>query len=91
MGLSLAETQAVAELADFLYPLLPGTPHPYADQAISFRGAAAAVSLGRFWTSASKKSAITTLLTRTLDERRDQFCPLMVQIVRQAMNYKNGQ
>ena len=40
MNLSLVETQTISELADFLYPFLPGNPHPYANKSISFPGIA---------------------------------------------------
>lgn len=40
MALPLKEAQAATELAEKLYPFLPGKPHPYADQTLSFPGVA---------------------------------------------------
>ena len=36
MALSLKQTQTISEVAEFLYTLLPGQAHPFADQSISF-------------------------------------------------------
>jgi len=47
-ALSMREMRAVTELAEVLYDFLPGTPHPRADQRISFPGAAAAAGVGDF-------------------------------------------
>ena len=38
MALTLEESEAVSRLAGYLYGFLPGNPHPYADQRISFQG-----------------------------------------------------
>ena len=89
MPLSLSESQAVNELASFLYELLPGKPHPYADQTISFAGVANSVNLGGYWIGGSKLPAITALLERTLEERRDRFCDLILGIVRKGIFYRN--
>ena len=43
MSLSLAEAQAVTDLAQFLYNFLPGTP--FGDTSVSFPGVAHAVGL----------------------------------------------
>lgn len=56
MALSLKESQAVTELADKLYPFLPGKPHPYADQSLSFPGVAAKLRLAQYWPAGSKGS-----------------------------------
>lgn len=88
MALNLAETQAVAELATLLYDFLPGTPHPYADQTMSFAGVAASCGLGSFWQGGSKQPAIARLIEGTLEHRRGQFCGLMVRIVAEAIKYR---
>lgn len=49
MSLSLSESQATSEMAVILYNFLPGNPHPYADQSISFRGIAYERGLTDFW------------------------------------------
>lgn len=52
MPLSLTESQAANEIAQFLYDFLPGSPHPYADQNLSFPGAAQDVGVGHLWRGA---------------------------------------
>lgn len=88
MALKLSETQAVAEMASLLYSFLPGQPHPYADQAMSFAGVAARQGLGDFWQGGSKEPVIARLLETTLDRRRDRFCALMIGIVQEGIKYR---
>jgi hypothetical protein len=88
MAMSLKEGQAVTELAERLYSFLPGKPHPYADQNLSFPGVAGKLGLGNHWPGGSKQLAITTLLTATLEMERGRFCPLVVSIVQHGMNYR---
>lgn len=88
MALSLKESQALTELADRLYPFLPGKPHPYADQSLSFPGVAAKLGLAGYWPAGSKGPAITRLLTATLETERGRFCPLILAIVQQGMAYR---
>jgi hypothetical protein len=88
MNLTLSETQTISELADFLYPFLPGKAHPFADQSISFAGIAIDLGLERFWTGGSKRPAIAALLEGTLSQARSKFCPLMIQIVTRGLKYR---
>lgn len=88
MSLSLKESQAIAGIADHLYAFLPGTPHPYANQAISFPGVAAKLGLGQYWSGGSKRPALTQLLSATLDCERGHFCTLVTEIVRQGITYR---
>lgn len=88
MSLTLAETQVISEMSDFLYGFLPGNPHPFAIQSISFAGIASDLALERFWTGGSKRPAIAALLEGTLSQARDKFCPLMVQIVTRGIKYR---
>jgi hypothetical protein len=81
MALSMKQSQALTELAARLYPFLPGKPHPYADQALSFPGAAAQLGLARYWPGGSKQPAITNLLRTTLERESSRFCPLLLAIV----------
>ena len=90
MALPLAESQAVNEMAQFLYDFLPGKPHPYADQRISFLGAAQDIGLSDFWVGGSKLPAITTLLEKTLELRRAMFCKLLLEIIRRGLTYRNS-
>ncbi len=90
MALSLKETQALNDLATLLYNFLPGEAHPYADQTVSFKGVAVKSGLGVFWPGGSKLPAIAKLLALTLERRREQFCKLVVEIVRAAMVYRQN-
>jgi len=90
MSLTLAESQAINEIANLLYNFLPGKPHPYADQNISFPGVAHKLGLSHYWRSGSKLPALTTLLEKTLETRRDLFCNMILAIVRTGMKYRNN-
>jgi hypothetical protein len=88
MTLSLVEIQTISEMAGFLYTFLPGNPHPYANQSISFRGVASDLGLERFWTGGSKQPAIAALIEKTLSQAKDKFCPLMINIVKRGLKYR---
>lgn len=88
MGLSLKESKAISDIAEHLYPFLPGTPHPYASQDISFPGAAAGAGVGGAWPGRSKLPAVTQMLSQTLDRQRGRFCPLIIEIVRRGITYR---
>lgn len=90
MALSLKQTQTISEVAEFLYALLPGQAHPFADQSISFAGIAKDIGLEQFWKGGSKRPAITALLENTLDQRSDKFCSLVLEIVRRGMKYRGS-
>jgi hypothetical protein len=87
---SLEETQAVADISQFLYSFLPGQAHPFADQRISFAGIARELDIGEFWRGGSKLPAINALLERTLDFKREKFCPLLLEIVRRGIKYRSS-
>lgn len=87
MASSLKETQAISEIAELLYRFLPGNPHPFAATDISFPGVASKLGLSKFWLGGSKKPAIIQLLQATLDYHRDQFCNLIVEIVKMGIAY----
>jgi hypothetical protein len=91
MPLSLVESQAVNEIASLLYDFLPGAPHPYADQSISFAAVAHNVGLAHLWTGGSKLPAITTLLEKTLETQRQLFCRLILEVVRKGLVYRNSE
>src|ERR1043165_9078950 len=80
---TLAETQALAELADLLYSFLPGSGAPY-----TWREAAAEHGLDSVWVGGSKLPAITQLLEATFEGRRDRFCGLLLTAVKQGMKYR---
>src|SRR5689334_23143252 len=89
MPLSMIESKAVNDIAGLLYEFLPGTPHPHANQKISFSGVAQDLGLEKFWPSGSKRPALTMLLAQTLELRRGQFCALILEITRRGMTYRN--
>lgn len=87
MALSLTETQMVADLAQFVYDFLPGTP--FGDSSVSFPGVAHTVGLADFWQGGSKLPAIRALLEATLEARRNRFCKLMIGIVQKGIAYRS--
>jgi len=90
MPLSLADAQAINQLADQLYPFLPGKPHPYADPRISFKGIAKDLRIGRFWRDGSKLPAISELLSCTFQADKARFATLVLETVRRGMLYREG-
>jgi hypothetical protein len=88
--ITLAETQAVNEIAQILYDFLPGKPHPFADQALSFPGVAQQVGVGEYWPGSSKLPSLTKLLLSTLEYRRYLFCTLILKIVQNGMIYRTS-
>ncbi len=90
MPLSLQKTKTIAEISKLLYNILPGQAHPYADPGISFGGIAYDLGLGHFWKRGSKLPAITSLLEKTLENRSDLFCPLLLEIVRRGIKYRDS-
>lgn len=92
MGLPLKESRAVRNLADLLYDFLPGSGSATWKSHVSFKGVADKVGVGDFWQPGSKLPMITALLERTLEFRRGRFEPLILEIVRAGLTYrqKNG-
>ncbi len=88
--LSLSQTQALNELAKHLYSFLPGKAHPFADQGISFKGIATSLGLSEFWLGGSKLPTISQLLSNTLQYQSNKFCPLIVEIVRRGIQYRQS-
>jgi Restriction endonuclease len=89
MAVTLRQSQAIAQIAEILHTFLPGKPHPYADQSLSFPGIAARLGLAGFWSGGSKKSATIRLLESTLDQHRGQFCRLITEVVRSGLRYRS--
>lgn len=92
MALSLKESRALRELADTLYDFLPGSGSEAWKGHVSFKSVAEKVDVGDFWQPGSKLPMLTSLLERTLQFRRGRFEPLVVEIVRAGLTYrqKNG-
>jgi len=84
--LSLAEAQAVENIADILYDFLPGS----GNTRTAFPLAAAQAGVGEFWAAGSKRPAIVELLKLTLERRRNRFTPLIINIVHQSMTWRRG-
>src|SRR5216684_917504 len=90
MPLPLDQSQVLVELAKALYSFLPNTPHPYADRRVSFEGVAESVGVGRHFHSGSKQPVIVDLLAGTLEQNRNRFCGLIVEIVRGGLKYRSS-
>lgn len=91
MTLSLKESRAVSEMAELLYDFLPGSGHPMWKGHVSFKTVAEKVGVGDFWQPGSKIPMITSLLERTLEFRRGRFEPLILEIVRAGLTYRQRQ
>lgn len=92
MGLPLKESRAARELAEVLYGFLPGSGSSTWKGHVSFKSIAEKVGVGDFWQPGSKLPMTSQLLERTLEFRRARFEPLMLEIVRAGLTYrqKNG-
>ena len=91
MTLSLKESRAVADMAELLYDFLPGSGSPAWKGHVSFRTVAQKVGVGDFWQPGSKIPMINSLLARTLEFRRGRFEPLILEIVRTGLAYRQKQ
>jgi hypothetical protein len=91
MPLSLNESRAITEMAKLLYSFLPGSGASSWKGHVSFATVAAHAGVGDFWTGGSKESAIARLLESTLERRRDRFEPLILNIVREGLKYRQKQ
>jgi len=88
MSLSLKESRAVAEMAELLYDFLPGSGNPNWKGHVSFKTVAEKVGVGDFWQPGSKTPMIAALLERTLQFRRGRFEPLILELVRAGLTYR---
>lgn len=86
MPLTLGERAAVAALAKSLYGFLPAS----GNNSTSFPLAAARAGVPEAWPQgkSSKEPGIVALLTWTLENRRGRFCPLIQEIVVQAITWR---
>ncbi|WP_235917038.1 MULTISPECIES: restriction endonuclease [Brucella] len=80
----MKEASTVAALANLLYDFLPGS----GNNMTAFPLAAQKVGVAEFWPGGSKLPAVTQLLTLTLERRRGQFCPLILEVVKQSMTWR---
>jgi hypothetical protein len=88
MGLPLNESRAVRDLAEDLYEFLPGSGSSAWEGHVSFRSVAEKIGVGDFWQPGSKLPMIVQLLERTLEFRRGRFEPLMIELVRAGLTYR---
>jgi hypothetical protein len=86
MSPTMAQAVSIAKLAQALYTFLPGSNY---GKATTFATVASSVGVEGFWCGGSKQPAIETLLSRTLDECRDRFCPLMETIMFEGIKYRH--
>ncbi|MEJ1965236.1 MAG: hypothetical protein WDO56_28360 [Gammaproteobacteria bacterium] len=91
MPLSLKETQGVTGLVEVLYEFLPGSGNAAWSGHVNFGTVAAKVGVGNFWPGGSKKLAISTLISQTLEYKRGSFQPLILEIVRSGIAYRERQ
>ncbi len=88
MGLPLKQSRAVRELAQAFYDFLPGSGSATWKGHVTFKTIAEKVGVGDFWQPGSKLPMLTSLLERTLEFRRGRFEPLVVEIVRNGLTYR---
>lgn len=88
MPLSLKESRACTEMAEVLYDFLPGSGSRAWKSHVSFQTVSEKVGVGGFWQQGSKEPAIATLLERTLEHRRHLFEPLVLEIVKAGLKYR---
>lgn len=91
MPLPLKQSRAAREMADLLYDFLPGSGSSGWRGHVSFRTVAEKVGVGDFWQPGSKTPMIAALIERTLEFRRGRFEPLMLEIVRAGLTYRQKQ
>jgi hypothetical protein len=91
MALTLKETRGLSGLVDVLYDFLPGSGNSVWKGHVNFSTVATKVGLGDFWPGGSKKPAISSLLSQTLEHRRNSFQGLVLEIVRCGIGYREKQ
>lgn len=91
MALSLKQTRALSGLVDVLYDFLPGSGNAAWKGHVNFGTVAAKVGISKFWSGGSKRPAIDTLLSQTLEHERGLFEPLILEIVRSGIKYREKQ
>ena len=91
MSLSLKDARAVSGLAGVLYDFLPGSGRAIWKGHVNFGTVATKVGLADFWPGGSKRPAIHALLAQTLEHKRSLFQPLVLEIVRSGIGYREKQ
>ena len=88
MALPLKESRAVSDIAELLYDFLPASGSSQWKGHVSFKTVAEKVGVGGYWQPGSKSPMIEALLERTLEFQRERFEPLMMEIVRAGLTYR---
>src|SRR5438034_9610696 len=88
MSLPLKQSRAARELAEILYDFLPGSGNKNWKGHVSFKSIADKVGVGDYWQPGSKQPMINSLLECTLEFRRDRFEPLVLEIIRAGLTYR---
>jgi hypothetical protein len=91
MSLPLKECRAAREMADLLYDFLPGSGSSKWKGHVSFGTVAEKVGVGDFWQPGSKTPMIAALIEKTLEFRRGRFEPLIIEIIRAGLTYRQKQ
>jgi hypothetical protein len=86
--LTVREFQATAAIASLLSDFLPGSGNRQWKGHVSFQTITEKLGLADFWIGGSKIPAITNLLQRTLEQRRDRFEALILEVVRSGVVYR---
>ncbi len=92
MPLSLKQSRAITSMARVLYDFLPGSGARAWKGHVTFSTVARKVGVPECWPGGSKERAIASLLENTLLHHPGRFEPLMLEIVRAGIAYrqKNG-
>src|SRR4030042_6125159 len=89
--LTLTQINAITNLANFLYSFLPGSGHEKWKGHITFKTIAIKLGLGNFLLQGNKLTMIKELLINTLEQKPNLFEKLMLEIVKEAIIYRNKQ
>lgn len=84
MNVSLKQSKHITELASLLYDFLPGSGAIY-----TFANAAEYAGVKDYWIGGSKLPAIQNLLEKTFSEMKESFKPLILNIVKEGLKYRN--
>jgi hypothetical protein len=92
MALTPKESLAVNDMAELFYNFLPGSGSRQWAGHVSFQSVAQKVGIGPYWQPGSKTPMLVSLFTRTLEDQRHRFEPLILEIVRAGITYcqRNG-
>ena len=75
-------------MAKVLYTFLPGSGSAGWKGYVTFATVAHSAGVGNFWTGGSKEPAIARLLESTLEHRRECFEPLVLNIIKEGLKYR---